>query len=211
MQYPYGMPRDLQQRVEAARDLAEVTLRAKLSDPDAYRLNHAYEFITDVFREFAKRCCEAERLGIWEGSAGRQEVERFLERELIPHAYELARLDRFSPAPFHSALSVETFRSKVVEKILQSEIWTDYLKGRLAHTESLPGRVTEGTIARRQKILKTYRTAHGLTADEFARKVGMSDTAIRGVVNEDRTRFNDESQRKLLQEVGVSRETWYTS
>jgi hypothetical protein len=131
MHYPYEMPADLRRRVESARDLAEMALRERLKSPNPHRLNAAYEYIRHVFGEFAEQCNEVERSGMWTGSEGREQVERFLERDLIPEAYELAGARSFTPDVLRwSPLSLEAFTTEVIKRVKTSEVWTVYLQRR---------------------------------------------------------------------------------
>src|SRR5882672_6720685 len=99
MKYPLGLPADLERSVEAARDAAELALLERLSKQDAYRLNEAFQFVTEVFRAFFTQACQTERQGAWSATEVRVQVERFLEWELVPHAYDLAGLRTFSGQP----------------------------------------------------------------------------------------------------------------
>ena len=69
--------------------------------------------------------------------------------------------------------------------------------------------VTPATVIRRKTLLRAHRRKHGMTVADFARHVGISDATIRGVVQEDRKRFGDQSRLELLQVLGVSIEDWY--
>jgi DNA-binding transcriptional regulator YiaG len=73
----------------------------------------------------------------------------------------------------------------------------------------LTNRVTADVVKWRKSLIRQYRERNGLTADGFARRVGISDTAVRGMVNEDRTRFAAETQQRLLEKLGLTREQWY--
>jgi ribosome-binding protein aMBF1 (putative translation factor) len=64
-------------------------------------------------------------------------------------------------------------------------------------------------ISRRKSWLKKYRSEKELSAEAFARKVGISETAIRGIVKEDRSRFADATRNKLLDVLGISLREWY--
>ena len=132
MRYPLGLPKELQRPVEVARDKAEMLLLEALSNRTAHRLNEAFHFIGRVFPAFAHQACEAERQGHWQGHEGREAVETFLERQLIPHAYELARVSTFVPAPIHPPLSLAAFRHRVMEFIKESDMWRQYLAERRA-------------------------------------------------------------------------------
>jgi len=72
-----------------------------------------------------------------------------------------------------------------------------------------PTAPSAGVIERRHYLIQKHRNAHGLSAVGFARKVGISDTVIRGIVREDWKRFNRVTQEKLLRALGMTREDWY--
>ena len=147
MQYPLGLPNELQRPVEAARDKAEILLLEALSNKEAHRLNEAFNFISRIFPAFAHQACEAERQGTLHGHEGRAAVETFLEWELIPHAYELARVRTFSPAPLHSPLSLAGFRNRVMEFIKESAMWREYLADRSTVGEPLARKpAVEGSL-----------------------------------------------------------------
>lgn len=69
--------------------------------------------------------------------------------------------------------------------------------------------MTPDVIARREALVSEYRVRKGLSAVAFSLRLGMSDTAIRGIIREDRTRFASAKQVKLLKELGVTRGEWY--
>ena len=140
MEYPGRFPEALQKRVETVRDSAELRLREAISTEEVHRLDRAWDFIIQVFREFAHQTNEAERQGIWTASEHRKNVDSFLARELIPYAYDLARLSTFSPAAFHDPLSLEEFRLKVEERIKESDVWREHLEERLAYRDVPPER-----------------------------------------------------------------------
>jgi hypothetical protein len=73
------------------------------------------------------------------------------------------------------------------------------------------GKLSKGDPLRtwRRAVVKEHRTKNGLSADQFARKVSICDTAIRGVIAEDRRKFAPAVQERLLNEMGVSKDTWY--
>jgi hypothetical protein len=125
MEYPVGFPESLQQPVEVARDIAEIALGEALSNDKAHRLNEACRFIDQVFRAFSRQAGEAERQGLWTGKQSRDGVDSFLKSELIPHAYDLARVSTFSAATFYEPLRLDQFRERVMEN---SNIWLDYLR-----------------------------------------------------------------------------------
>ena len=72
-----------------------------------------------------------------------------------------------------------------------------------------PGAVGAAIVKRRKRLIQEYRTAHGLTVADFARRLGMSETAVRGIIKEDRSRFAQDKRDKLLSVLGVSQSSWY--
>lgn len=63
-------------------------------------------------------------------------------------------------------------------------------------------------VIHRRRLIDKYRRAHDLSAAAFARRVGISATAIRGIVKDDRKRFSESTRDRLLRAIGVSRELW---
>jgi len=70
-------------------------------------------------------------------------------------------------------------------------------------------RASEAVVERRWRAVKKYRDDHELDAVGFARHVGISDTAVKGIVREDWKRFDRETQGRLLRAIGITREDWY--
>ena len=64
-------------------------------------------------------------------------------------------------------------------------------------------------IERRRRAVRKYRDDHDLNAVGFARTVGISETAVRAIIREDWSRFNRDTQEKLLAVIGMTREDWY--
>ena len=95
MKYPFGFTEDLQRPVETARDRAELVWREAMSAKRGHPEALARDFVAQVFREFARQACEAERRGIWSAAESRKHVEWFLEWELIPHVYDVTDIRRF--------------------------------------------------------------------------------------------------------------------
>jgi hypothetical protein len=97
------------------------------------------------------------------------------------------------------------------------------LRARILHwrTEALRYRVQQEADAaaqarrsadlvnRRWEMIRRYRDGNRLDAVGFARRVGVSDSVIRAIVREDRTRFKSAAQERLLKAIGMTREDWY--
>jgi len=65
-------------------------------------------------------------------------------------------------------------------------------------------------ISKRNARLRQFRRENDLTVPDFARRVGMSETALRAVVNEDRKRgFAGATRDRLLEALRVSLRKWY--
>lgn len=208
MHYPIGLSADQKNRVERARDLAEIDLRTRLKEPNPHRLNLARDFIFSIFRVLSRQIAEAERDGGFHGAAGRTVLEHFVQFELVPHAYELSDIRHYYIG--FQDFPIAQFRAKLLEQLKASDLWTEYLRNRLAAWSEVPKRqVTAQLIARRGRLVRSYRSKQGFTIADFERHAGMSDSAIRGVVKEDRSRYNDDSQAKLLTVLGVTIDDWY--
>jgi len=120
--------------------------------------------------------------------AARQRVEFTISEKLRAKALALTAEAKFKL--FHQQESV--VRETLTE--LQSK--------------SSSQRDTERRTTYRRRLIEKYRRDHDLTAAAFARKVGISDTAIRGIVKDDRKRFSEDTKDRLLSALGVSRERW---
>jgi hypothetical protein len=64
-------------------------------------------------------------------------------------------------------------------------------------------------VERRRRAVRKYCKDHDLDAVGFARAVGVSDSVIRGIIREDRGRFDRGVQEKLLSLIAMAREQWY--
>lgn len=210
MDYPHGLSADQKNRIERTRDEAEIALRIRLKaeGEKAHRLNLAQDFVFAVFRTLAREIADAERQGVYSGSDGRKTLEHFVRFSLIPHAYDLSDIRHYYIG--FQDFPMEQFRARLLEHLTESDLWTEYLQMRLSAWREVPGRsVTADLIVRRRALVKAYRVKQGFTVADLARHAAMSDSAIRGVIQEDRSRFNDESQKKLLRVLGVSIDEWY--
>lgn len=65
------------------------------------------------------------------------------------------------------------------------------------------------TRKRRREILRRYRTAKSLaTMPDLARHLGMSVTAIQGIVRDDGTRYGQQTLADFLKKIGVKPGEW---
>lgn len=78
-----------------------------------------------------------------------------------------------------------------------------------AELNPTPTKITDGIVKRRESAVRDYRKGHELTAVAFARQVGISETAILGLIHEDRTRFSEATQRHFLAALGFTKDDWY--
>jgi len=69
--------------------------------------------------------------------------------------------------------------------------------------------VTPAIVRRRKRLLADYRRKSGQTRADIARAVGIGDSAIGGIVREERKRFATETRDRLLKFLGVELEDWY--
>jgi len=80
----------------------------------------------------------------------------------------------------------------------------------LPDNEGTNPQVTSAVIARRRALIKQFRLDHeDMTVPDFARHVGMSETAIRGIVKEDRRRYSVARRDKLLEKLCLTKDQWY--
>jgi len=127
------------------------------------------------------------------------ETEKFLERTPLPFPTEMLRLR-----------ARNAFAERVQYWKLESRRFRELQRAAAAKAEP-PEKPTvgPGLKERRRLSLARYRKVNDLTAVGFARKVGISESAIRGIVNEDTTRFSDATRLKLLDALQLTREDWY--
>jgi hypothetical protein len=72
-----------------------------------------------------------------------------------------------------------------------------------------PERATGAIRARRYALITKFCKENSLpTRPDFARRLGMSLTAIRGIVSGDSTRYSDSTKRKFLDFIRVSPDEW---
>jgi hypothetical protein len=64
-------------------------------------------------------------------------------------------------------------------------------------------------VERRRLAVRRYRDDHDVDAVGFARRVGISESGITGIIREDWSRFSRSTQEKLLAIIGMTREDWY--
>jgi hypothetical protein len=76
-------------------------------------------------------------------------------------------------------------------------------------TTGAPIEVSDGVVRRRKAMVAAYRNTHELTAVALAQRVGISQSAITGIVRENRKRFGQPRQDQLLTALGITREDWY--
>lgn len=70
-------------------------------------------------------------------------------------------------------------------------------------------KVTDATKERRRARIKTYRKdKDNMTMADFARHVGISLTAIYGMIQGDRKRYSEKKRSILLQKIGVFPSQW---
>jgi hypothetical protein len=60
----------------------------------------------------------------------------------------------------------------------------------------------------RERIVEEYRQRNGLTMQDLARKLGMSSTAIYGIINDDRSRYKLEKRAKFLKDLNLTEDGW---
>lgn len=72
-----------------------------------------------------------------------------------------------------------------------------------------PPTVNPAIVKRRRAVVAQYRKDRDLTAALHARCLGMSTTAILGIIKEDWTRFSGATQNKFLTAMGLTHEDWY--
>ena len=127
----------------------------------------------------------------------------------------IARSFQDAPPEYFCDVALTNIRSTLVQRV---HYWKAEALRYRAEQERKPttqrerelaAAVTPAIIARRRNAVRKYRTDHDLNAEGLARRLGMSPTAVRGVVREDRKRFSTETRTRLLMGLAISIEDWY--
>lgn len=85
--------------------------------------------------------------------------------------------------------------------------------GTLTNAEDAPAPDKVASTAlknKRRMLVRNYCTEKNLSMDGLARRVGMSKTAIYGMINGDRTRYEEAKLDRFLEKVGMTRNDWNT-
>lgn len=130
------------------------------------------------------------------------EIEKFFERIPAPFPVEILKVrakNAFAARVQHWKLETRRYRALQVAAAREA--------GAKPEMTTVGPEIKE----RRKLLVSRYRKSHNLTAVGLGRKVGISDSGIRGIVNEDTTRFSEANQLKLLEILNVTREDWYRS
>jgi hypothetical protein len=142
-----------------------------------------------------------------------QQYGDWLHRYLNSWLDELARYFEWREPPFPAEVVLLEVRRRFVRR---TEFWKAEACHRLGEIESrareaaaTASPVTPELIARRKRLVSEFRTAKDLSMVAFSRSVGLSSTAIRGMIHEDKTRFAAAKQSQLLKALGVTRAKWY--
>ena len=137
---------------------------------------------------------------------------------LVDYANEwiepIARYFTTHPPPFPADRFLADLQRRLGARV---QHWrTEALRYRVqqdAHAAAAASRVqrqpSPELVKRRRDAIERYRDAKGLDALAFARKVGVSESVIRAIVREDKTRFKSVAQERLLEAIGTTREEWY--
>jgi hypothetical protein len=146
------------------------------------------------------------------------QVEREYAAWLVEYANawieSMSRFFTSHPPPFPPDMILADLRSRLGARVHH---WrAEALQYRLQHEASAAAvapavqpPASAALIRRRRCVIKRHRDAQGLTALGFARSIGISEAGVNGIVREDRTRFNDVTQEKLLRAIRMTREEWY--
>ncbi len=122
------------------------------------------------------------------------------------------RLDE-SPPPFSVEEALIEARNRLGNRV---QFWKGegrrYRAEQQAHaaaSEPQKKVATKNLQRRRRLLVQAHRREHGLTAEGFALGIGLSNSAVRGIVREDWTRFSEATRDKLLRVLGVTVDEWY--
>ena len=148
--------------------------------------------------------------------SGEQDIHRYddwLHRYLNSWLEELAMYFEWREPPFPGDVVLLEVRRRFVRR---AEFWKAEARQRLRQVEAeareaaaTASPVTRELIKRRKKLVAEYRADKELSMVAFTRHVGLSETAIRGIIHEDRSRFAPVKQTQLLKALGVTRGEWY--
>jgi hypothetical protein len=145
------------------------------------------------------------------------QAEREYAAWLVDYANAwIESMDRFfasHPPPFpHGVILAELrrrlgargqhWRAEALRYRVQQEV-------RAATAGRVQPRPSAALVKRRWDVIRKHRDAHRLDAVGFARRVGVSETAIKGIVRGDRTRFDDDTEDRRLKAIRMTREEWY--
>lgn len=130
------------------------------------------------------------------------EVHRFYERQPPPFSIE----DSLRDLRAQLARRVQHWKAKARRYRTAQE---EHAKQAASIAEVGEPVVSLALKNRRKELIKKYRRDQGLTAADLARRIGMSQSAILGIVNEDRTRFSEDTRNRFLQTLGFSLRDWY--
>ena len=73
----------------------------------------------------------------------------------------------------------------------------------------VPATITQAVKKRMRALVVERREKDGQSAVAFARAVGMSTSAVVGIINEDRKKFAPSTRDRLLQHLGITLQDWY--
>jgi hypothetical protein len=115
------------------------------------------------------------------------------------------------PPPFPAEPIILTVRMLLTHRM---EFWRAEARSRLSAEAQLSrwrnrAPVSEGVRERRRAIVRQYCVEHGVPQRQLAENAGVVESALRGIIAEDRARFSMAAQARLLKILRKTPEEWY--
>lgn len=150
---------------------------------------------------------------VWTDAAMRQ-YDRWLLDYANAWIEDVSRCLTAHPPPFPPELVLTDLRRRLGARVVywkaESRRYRSLQEAHAAAAVPAVPRVPSGELVKRRRhLVQKHRGDHGFSASGFAQRVGISESAIRGIVREDWTRFNRATQDRLLTAINVTREEWY--
>lgn len=196
----------------ATQRAEEEVCRINVNAHSALTLDNAHVWQTELsvakFDTWAKRGVQV----IWSDDAV-QLYDRWLLAYANSWIEALSQQFASDPPPWSADSNLHYLRDQLGARVqfwkAEARAYRSAQEETLLTAEDAPPTVRPGVVRRRRLAVQKHRKTHDLTGVAFARKVGISEAAIRGIVREDRTRFALPTQDRLLKALGMTRADWY--
>lgn len=64
------------------------------------------------------------------------------------------------------------------------------------------------TVSHRRRIIADFKRQHGLNGEGFALRAKISESAIRGMIRGDRSRYSLATEQRFLRQLAISKDQW---